>query len=75
MEKKIMEIKVKKVKIPTKISINGETFEMVISPRKAIKLFCTECMPDSHPKECTSNLCPLYIFRGKTNPNKKYKIN
>jgi len=65
---------VKKIKPLTKVQINGETFEMVVSPRKAIKLMCSDCMPDANPKDCSSTLCPLFSFRGKTNPNKKYKI-
>ena len=34
---------------------------------KAIKAFCTECMGFSeHPRECTSPVCPLYPYRGKS---------
>lgn len=33
----------------------------------AIKLACTECMGfEAHPKDCTSELCPLYPFRRLT---------
>jgi len=34
---------------------------------QAIKLMCVECLGwETHPKECTSPLCPLYVFRGST---------
>lgn len=33
----------------------------------AVKVFCTECLGwSSPPSECTSKLCPLFPFRGKT---------
>ncbi len=33
---------------------------------KAIKTFCSECMPGQNPKtDCTSPTCPLYPYRGK----------
>ena len=33
----------------------------------AIRIMCTECMGwETHPKECTSNTCPLFPFRGKS---------
>jgi len=33
----------------------------------AIKAFCTECLGfETHPKDCESVNCPLYLFRGKT---------
>ena len=33
----------------------------------AIRAMCSECMGwESHPKDCTATLCPLYPFRGKT---------
>jgi len=38
-----------------------------INRKEAIKLHCTECMGwETDPKCCTSPLCPLYPFRGKT---------
>ena len=48
-------------------SRNGEPIEIGRYTRsRAIKAFCTECMGfDTHPRECTSPLCPLYPFRGK----------
>jgi hypothetical protein len=35
---------------------------------KAIKVMCTECLGwgEGEPKKCTSKLCPLYPYRGKT---------
>jgi len=35
---------------------------------KAIKAMCSECMGwEAHPKrDCTSPLCPLYPYRGRT---------
>lgn len=49
-------------------SRNGDPVEVAGYTRgKAIKAFCTECMGFSeHPRECTSPLCPLYPFRGKS---------
>ena len=33
----------------------------------AIKLMCTECLGwGDSPRDCTSPLCPLFPFRGKT---------
>jgi len=35
--------------------------------RRAIMLHCTECMGfEQHPSECTSKLCALYPYRGKS---------
>lgn len=34
---------------------------------RAIKLHCMECMGwDSHPRDCSAPLCPLFPFRGRT---------
>ena len=42
------------------------TVEVTLTRSRAIKAMCTECMGyEEHPKNCTSNLCPLYPFRGK----------
>lgn len=48
-------------------SIN-ETVEIKNYTRgKAIKIFCTECLGwGDHPNDCTSTLCPLFPFRGRT---------
>jgi len=43
------------------IAING------LTRSKAIKLFCTECLGwESSPAGCTSPLCPLFPYRGRT---------
>jgi hypothetical protein len=35
--------------------------------KQAIRLKCTECLGwETHPRECTGVLCPLYPFRGST---------
>jgi hypothetical protein len=35
--------------------------------KKAIQLLCTECLGwETNPKDCTSPLCPVFPFRGKT---------
>jgi hypothetical protein len=47
--------------------IDGVPIEVSLSRTTAIKVFCTECMGDGeNPKECTSPLCPLFLFRGKS---------
>ena len=35
---------------------------------QAIKIMCSECMGwgDGHPNDCTSPLCPLFPYRGKS---------
>ena len=55
------------------IRINGEEVEgtKTIEPYTrglAIKVMCTECMgyEGSPQKDCTSERCPLYPYRGKT---------
>lgn len=47
---------------------DGGTIELSINRGMAIKLMCTECSGwgEFDPKDCTSVLCPLYQFRGKT---------
>jgi len=38
-----------------------------ITRKTAIKIFCTECLGwEHHPDDCTSPLCPLFPFRGRT---------
>ena len=38
-----------------------------MTPRQAIKIFCTECMGwDTDPKNCTATHCALYPLRGRT---------
>lgn len=46
---------------------DGEKVEVTLRHSSAIRAFCTECMGwDGHPKDCTSTLCPLFPFRGKS---------
>ncbi|MFA5298621.1 MAG: hypothetical protein WC389_10500 [Lutibacter sp.] len=48
-------------------SADGGTISTELTRTKAIKAMCTECMGfEANPKECTSKLCPLYPWRGKT---------
>ena len=40
---------------------------VTLTPSSAIRSFCTECMGfTGSPVDCTSTLCPLYPFRGKS---------
>lgn len=48
---------------------NGKTRVVDLTPLKAIRLHCVECMgfQKGFVNECSSTLCPLYPFRmGKT---------
>jgi hypothetical protein len=46
---------------------SNSTKKVKIGRKMAIKLFCTECLGyETHPKDCTALLCPLFPFRGKT---------
>ena len=45
---------------------NGGLVEVDITRAKAIKIHCTECMGDDHPKDCTSVYCALFPYRGKS---------
>ena len=41
--------------------------KLEMSQSLAIKLKCMDCLGyEGNPKDCTSVLCPLYPFRGKT---------
>lgn len=41
----------------------------------AIRAFCTECMGwETDPRECTSDQCPLFPFRGKTGKTRTAKV-
>lgn len=43
------------------------TVEVELTPAKAIRAFCTECLGwETHPDDCEAVHCPLYPFRGKT---------
>ena len=46
---------------------DGQTIDVMLTRNMAIKAFCSECMGwETNPKQCTSILCPLYPFRGRT---------
>ena len=45
---------------------DGATVRLRYNRAKAIKLCCMECMGWDDPEGCTSPLCPLYPFRGRT---------
>ena len=44
----------------------GGSIELNLTPIKAIKRFCLECMGGQQAEidRCTAPLCPLYPFRG-----------
>jgi len=51
---------------------NGKTRKVKLTPLKAIRFQCIECMgfQASLVYECTDTFCPLYPFRmGKTRPS------
>ena len=52
---------------------NGETREVSLTPNKAIRYQCLECVGwlPLEVKECTDPHCPLYPFRMGTNPSRK----
>jgi hypothetical protein len=52
---------------------NGETRGVALTPNKAIRYQCLECVGWSamEVKECTDPHCPLYPFRMGTNPSRK----
>ena len=47
---------------------SGGIVVVTLTPSKAIKCFCTECLgwAEEHPKNCQDIFCPLYPFRGKS---------
>ena len=46
---------------------NGGQKALRYGRKLAIQLMCTECLGwESDPKGCTSTMCPLFPFRGKT---------
>lgn len=46
---------------------DGGTKEIKLTRGLAIKLACTECLGwGENPKECTSPMCPLFPYRGRT---------
>jgi hypothetical protein len=54
-------------------SKNGGTKTASLSPLKAIRLNCLECLcwAPSEVKNCTGKLCPLYPYRLGTNSERK----
>ena len=61
--------------MPTKHTIRTEksTRTITLTPIKAIRAFCSECMC-WQPKEienCTDKLCPLYPYRFGKDPGQK----
>ncbi len=52
---------------------NGELREVELTPNRAIRYQCVECMGWSahEVKECTDQYCSLYPFRMGTNPSRK----
>ena len=45
----------------------GGTKTLKYGRKKAILMTCCECLGwETDPKDCTSPLCPLYPFRGRT---------
>lgn len=53
-------------------SKDSGTKEVSLTPIKAIRLNCLECIcwVPSEVKNCTSKLCPLYPYRFGTNPER-----
>ena len=54
-------------------SKHGGTKEVYLSPLRAIRLNCLECVcwAPSEVKNCASKLCSLYPYRLGTNPERK----
>lgn len=51
---------------------DGGTKAINATRGQAIKLFCMECLGwDTHPKDCTARLCPLFPYRGRTQASMK----
>ena len=43
---------------------DGDTKEVKLTFKAAIKAMCVECFGfEGSPKDCTSPLCPLFVFR------------
>ena len=46
---------------------SGGTVDTTFTPAQAIRAFCAECRGwQGDPKDCTSVLCPVYQYRGKS---------
>ena len=54
-------------------SKDGGTKEVSLSPLRAIRLHCLECLGWSayEIKRCTGKLCPLFQYRFGNNPERK----
>ena len=54
-------------------SKDGGTKEVSLTPLKAIRYQCLECLgwSASEVKNCTGKLCPLYPYRFGHNPERK----
>ncbi len=52
---------------------DGKTKEVSLTPLKAIRYQCLECVCWSpyEVKNCTGKLCPLYPYRLGSNPERK----
>ena len=51
----------------TVLTKSGGRMQVKLTPRKAIKLHCTQCMGyEGNPIDCGIETCPLYLYRGKT---------
>ena len=59
----------------TVINKNFERIEVELTARKAIQLFCKECVGwvNRDVKNCTSKLCPLWPFRWYGKPENSMK--
>ncbi len=54
-------------------SPNVGTRTVKLSPLKALRAFCLECMQwsPSEVKDCASKLCPVFPYRSGRNPERK----
>jgi hypothetical protein len=51
---------------------DGNTLTLTYSRGMAIKLACMECLGwEGDPQDCTSPLCPLFPYRGRTMASQK----
>ncbi len=49
-------------------TMDGGTTKIRLTRGTAIKIFCTQCLGwEGHPKkDCTSPMCPLFPYRGRS---------
>lgn len=51
---------------------DGGTKAIKAGRKQAILLMCVECLGwETHPRDCTSRLCPLYPYRGITHASQR----